>query len=233
MNAIHMNPSKEGKEQESSFYLPDVRRRRVRASSAVLMAQEGAAQVKNDVYSALRGAHEQRGPLPSVKAMREQMKVAPAGIAVGRAKQVQYAIDDAFAMFRSFRSNFFAWTKDPASRPGKPRPPRFYRRGQRARLRFDYQEFKIEDNRLHLPASIGLGPLALVERGGEPLLNPGDRLVEVRVEPCRSRQWAHLDLVIRRAESAKKDGSRRATSGSISESRTWPPAWMTGTLWPS
>ena len=204
MNAIHMNPSKEGKEQESSFYLPDVRRRRVRASSAVLMAQEGAAQVKNDVYSALRGAHEQRGPLPSVKAMREQMKVAPVGIAVGRAKQVQYAIDDAFAMFRSFRSNFFAWTKDPASRPGKPRPPRFYRRGQRARLRFDYQEFKIEDNRLHLPTSIGLGPLALVERGGEPLLSPGDRLVEVRVEPCRSRQWAHLDLVIRRAESANK-----------------------------
>jgi putative transposase len=199
-----MNRSKEGKEQESSSYPPEVRRRRVRASSAVLMAQEGAAQVKNDVYSALRGAHEQRGPLPSVKAMREQMKVAPAGVALGRAKQVQYAIDDAFAMFRSFRSNFFAWVKDPSSRPGKPRPPRFYRRGQRARLRFDYQEFKVTDNRLHLPASIGLGPLALAERGGEPLLNSGERIVEVRVEPCRSRQWVHLDLVIRRAESAKK-----------------------------
>src|ERR1700691_3462630 len=115
--------------------LPVVRRRRVRASAAMLMAQEGAAQVKNDVYSALRSAHEQKKVLPSVKEIREQMKTAAAGIALGRAKQVQYAIDDAFAMFRSYRSNFFTWVKDPASRPGKPRPPRFYRRGQRARLR--------------------------------------------------------------------------------------------------
>jgi putative transposase len=189
---------------KSSSCPPEVRRRRVRASAAMLMAQEGAAQVKNDVYRALRSAHEQQKPLPSVKAMREQMKTAPAGIAVGRAKQVQYAIDDAFAMFRSYRSNFFAWAKDPSSRPGKPRPPRFHRRGQRARLHFDYQEFKVLDNRLYLPSSMGLGAVLLVERDGEPLLGPGDRLVEVRVEPCRSRQWVHLDMVIRRAESAKK-----------------------------
>jgi putative transposase len=187
-----------------SLCAPEVRRHRMRASAAVLMAQEGAVQVKNDVYSALRWAHEQKKPLPSVKALREQMKTAPAGTALGRAKQVQYAIDDAFAMFRSYRSNFFAWVKDPASRPGKPRPPRFYRRGQRARLRFDYQEFKVVANRLILPASMGLGPLTLVERDGEPLLNPGDRLVEVRIEPCRSRQWVYLDLVIRRAERARK-----------------------------
>jgi putative transposase len=183
---------------------PEVRRRRVRASAAILMAQEAAAQVRNDVYSALRTAHEQKEPIPSVKALREQMKTAPAGTALGRAKQVQHAIDDAYAMFRSYRSNFFAWAKDPASRPGKPRPPRFYRRGQRARMHFDYQEFKVLENRLYLPASMGLGPLPLVERNGEPLLNPDDRLVEVRVEPCRSRQWVHLDMVIRRAEPAKK-----------------------------
>src|SRR5580700_3338132 len=189
---------------DSSSCPPEVRRRRVQASAAMLMAQEAAAQVKNDVYSALRSAHQQRQALPSVKAMREQMKTAPAGIALGRAKQVQYAIDDAFAMFRSYRSNFFAWAKDPASRPGKPRPPRFYRRGQRARVHFDYQDFKVVDNRLYLPGSMGLGALALVERGGEPLLNPGDRLVQVRIEPCRSRQWVHLDLVIRRVEPAKK-----------------------------
>jgi len=181
-----------------------VRRRRVRASAPVVMAQEGAAQVKNDVYSALRRAQEQQKPLPSVKAMREQMKASPSGLALGRAKQVQYAIDDAFAMFRSYRSNFFAWTKDPDSRLGKPRPPRFYRRGQRTRVCFDYQDFKVLDNRLYLPDSMGLGGVALVERNGDPLLNPGDRLVEVRVEPCRSRQWVHLDLVIRRAEPVKE-----------------------------
>jgi hypothetical protein len=190
---------------------PETLRHRVRASAAVLMAQEGSAQVKNDVYAALRNAHEQKKSLPSVKEIREQMKTASAGIALGRAKQVQYAIDDAFAMFRSYRSNFFAWVKDPSSRPGKPRPPRFYRRGQRARVCFDYQDFKVLDNRLHLPPSMGLGVLALVERDGEPLLNPGDRLVEVRVEPCRSRQWVHLDLVIRRAKPAEK----RTLSGSL------------------
>jgi IS605 OrfB family transposase len=172
----------------------------------MLMAQEGAAQVKNDVYSALRSAHELRKPLPSVKAMREQMKTTPSAIALGRAKEVQHAIDDAFAIFRSYRSNFFAWAKDHSSRPGKPRPPRFHRRGQRARVRFDYQDFRVVENRLYLPSSMGLGPLTLVERGGEPLLNPGDCLVEVRVEPCRSRQWVHLDLVIRREEPAKKTG---------------------------
>ncbi len=183
---------------------PEVRRRRVEASAAILMAQEAAAQVRNDVTASLRSAHEEKKPLPSVKMIREEMKTAPAGTTLGRAKQVQYAIDDAFAMFRSFRSNFFAWAKDPASRPGKPRPPRFYRRGQRAKLHFDYQEFRILDNRLYLPASLGLGPLLLIERDGEPLLRPGDRLVEVRVEPCRSRKWVHLDLVIRRAEPVKK-----------------------------
>ena len=202
-----MNGMVKKEEKESSSCPPEVRRRRVRASAAMLMAQEGAAQVKNDVYSALRSAHEQQKPLPSVKAMREQMKTALAGIALGRAKQVQYAIDDAFAMFRSYRSNFFAWAKDPASRPGKPRPPRFHRRGQRVRVRFDYQDFKVLDNRLYLPTNMGLGALLLVERDGEPLLNPGDRLVEVRVEPCRSRQWVHLDLVVRRAEPAKKTDS--------------------------
>jgi len=199
-----MNAMMSKEETNSSSCPPEVRRRRVRATPAMLMAQEAAAQVKNDVYSELRSAHEQKTSLPSVKALREQMKTAPAGIAMGRAKQVQYAIDDAAAMFRSYRSNFFAWAKDPSSRPGKPRPPRFYRRGHRARVRFDYQDFKVLENRLYLPASMGLGPLPLVERSGEPLLNPGDRLVEVRVEPCRSRKWVHLDLVIRRADAAKK-----------------------------
>jgi hypothetical protein len=158
--------------RNSSPGLPEVRRRRVRAPAATLMSQEAVAQVKNDVYAALRSAHEQKKPLPSVKAIREQMKTAAAGMAVGRAKQVQYAIDDAFAMFRSYRSNFFEWAKDPASRPGKPRPPRFHRRGQRARLRFDYQEFKVLGNRLYLPAGMGLDALPLVDRDGELLLNP-------------------------------------------------------------
>jgi putative transposase len=205
MNGIRMNGiARKEKHIKSPMLAPEVRRRRVEASAAILMAQEAAAQVKNDVYSALRSAHEQRQALPSMKAIRNQMKTAAAGIALGRAKQVQYAIDDAYAMFRSFRSNFFAWAKDPASRPGKPRPPRFYRRGKRARVRFDYQDFKVLDNRLYLPASMGLGVVSLVDREGEPLLNPGDRLVEVRVEPCRSRRWVYLDLVIRRAEPAKK-----------------------------
>ena len=199
-----MNGTLKSEATKSYSCPPEVRRRRVQASPAILMAQEAAAQVKNDIYTALRSAHEQKKPLPSVRALREQMKTAPAGTALGRAKQVQYAIDDAFAMFRSYRSNFFAWAKDPASRPGKPRPPRFYRRGQRARVHFDYQEFKVLENRLYLPSSMALGPVPLVGRDGEPLLNPGDRLVEVRVEPCRSRKWVHLDLVIRRAETAKK-----------------------------
>jgi IS605 OrfB family transposase len=175
------------------------------------MAQEAAAQVKNDVYSALRGVHEQRQALPSVRAIHHMMKTFPAGMALGRAKQVQFAINDAFAMFRSYRSNFFAWAKDPTSRPGQPRPPRFYRRGQRARVCFDYQDFKVVDNRLNLPTSMGLGTVPLVERGGEPLLSPGDRLVQVRIEPCRSRQWVHLDLVIRRAVPAKQS----ARSGNL------------------
>src|ERR1700685_1820961 len=118
------------KKTQSSSYPPETLRRRVRTSAAMLMAQEGAAQVKNDVYSALRSTHEQRQPLPSVYAICKQMKATSSAIALGRAKQVQHAIADAFAMFRSYRSNFFAWVKDPSSRPGKPRPPRFYRRGQ-------------------------------------------------------------------------------------------------------
>ena len=190
---------------------PEVRRRRVRASAGMLLAQEAAAQLKNDVYSELRWAHAQHERLPSVYAMCHQLKAASAGIALGRAKQVQHAIADAFAMFRSFRSNVFAWAKDPATRPGKPRPPRFYRRGQRARVCFDYQDLKVREHRLYLPASFGVDVLTLVKRDGEPLLGPGDRLVEVRVEPCRSRQWVHLDLIIRRAASAEQ----RLRAGSL------------------
>jgi hypothetical protein len=205
VNGIHMNSMvRKEKKIEAPVLPPEVRRRRVRASAALMTALEAVAQVKNDVYSALRSAHEQHQPLPSIYALCKQMKGSPSAIALGRAKQVQHAIADAFAMFRSYRSNFFAWAKDPASRPGKPRPPRSYRRGKRARVCFDYQDFRVVENTLYLPTSMGLGPLTLVDRGGEPLLNPGDRLVEVRVEPCRSRQWVHLDLVIRRAEPAKK-----------------------------
>ena len=204
MNAVHLSCPMNKEKPKSSTIPPEVRRRRVRASAAILMAQEAAAQVKNDVCSELRSAHEEKKPLPKIKALRELMKTAPAGITLGRAKQVQYAIDDAVEMFRSYRSNFFAWAKDPASRPGKPGPPRFYRRGQRARVNFDYQDFRVLDNRLCLPSSMGMGPVPLADRDGEPLLNPGDRLVEVRVEPCRSRKWVHLDLVIRRVEPVKK-----------------------------
>jgi len=190
---------------------PEVRRRRLRASAGMLLAQEASAQVRNEVNSELPWAHEQRQRLPSIYALCHQLKRMPAGVALGRAKQVQYAIADAFAMFRSFRSNFFAWTKDPAARPGKPRFPRFYRRSQRARVCFDYQDFKVRENRLYLPVGFGLDVMALVERGGAPLLGAGDRLVEVRVEPCRSRRWVHLDLVIRRANLAEQ----RSLAGSL------------------
>ena len=91
-------------------------------------------------------------------------------------------------MFAYYRSNFFARVKDRASRPGQPRPPRFYCRGQRARLRYDYQDFTVFHDRLYLPESLGLGVIALVDRRSEPLLQPGDWLVELRIEPCRSRQ---------------------------------------------
>ena len=64
---------------------------------------------------------------------------------------MQYAAGDAAAMFASYRSNFFAWVKDGASRPGQPRPPRFYRLGQWARLRYDYQDFTVLHDRLYLP----------------------------------------------------------------------------------
>jgi len=78
------------------------------------------------------------------------------------------------AMFASFRSNFFDWIKDPKSRRAKPRPPGFYRRGQRVRVRVDYQDLRTADNRLYLPKSFGLPAIALLERG-TPLLGAGDR----------------------------------------------------------
>jgi len=179
---------------------PEVRRRRLPASSAILMMQEGAAQMRNDANRDLCAAHYARTKLPSTKALREAAKQSPAATALGRAKQAQYAIDDALATFGSFRRNFFDWVKDQASRPGKPRPPRFYRRGQRVRIRVDYQDLRIAANCLYLPKSFGLPAIPLVERGA-PLLAPGDRVVEVRVEPCRSRQYLHADLVIRRAKA--------------------------------
>ena len=183
---------------EAAALPPQTVRRRVRTSGAVLVMQEAAAQVRNDANALLREAHQARTKLPSKIDLKKTLKHAPSAVAIGRAKQVQYAIDDACAMFAAYRSNFFDWAKDHASRPGQPQPPRFYRRGQRARLRFDYQDFTVRTDRLHLPESLGLGVVALVDRDGEPLLNPDDRLVEVRIEPCRSRQWMHVDLVIRR-----------------------------------
>ena len=47
------------------------------------------------------------------------------------------------------------------------------------------------------------GVFALVDRRGEPLLQPGGRLVELRIEPCRSRQWLHVDFVLRRCKLAR------------------------------
>jgi hypothetical protein len=58
VTAVHVNGIVK-KQKAKSSSPPEVRRRRVQASAAVLMAQEAAAQVKNDVYSALRSAHEQ------------------------------------------------------------------------------------------------------------------------------------------------------------------------------
>jgi IS605 OrfB family transposase len=170
----------------------------VKASASVLVMQEAAAQVRNDANAPLLAAHYARSKLPSKIDLKKTLKHAPSALAMGRAKQVQYAIDDAAAMVASYRSNFLDWVKDRASRPSQPRPPRFYRRGQRARLRLDYQEFTVVHDRLYLPESLGMGVMALVDRRGEPLLQPGDRLVEVRIEPGRSRQWVHVDLVIRR-----------------------------------
>ena len=163
------------------------------------MMQEGAAQMRNDANRDLCAAHFARTKLPSTQALRDAAKQSPASTALGRAKQAQYAIDDAVAMFASFRSNFFDWIKDPKSGPAKPRPPGFYRRGQRVRVRVDYQDLRTADNRLYLPKSFGLPAIALLERG-TPLLGAGDRVVEVRLEPCRSRQYVHADLVIRRAK---------------------------------
>ena len=185
-------------EAKAAALPPQTLRRRVRASASVLVMQEAAAQVRNDANAPLLSAHHSRTKLPSKIDLKKTLKHSLSALALGRAKQVQSAIDDAAAMVASFRSNFFDWAKDHSSRPGKPKPPRFYRRGQRARLRFDYQDFTVLHDRLYLPESLGLSVLALVDRQGEPLLQPGDRLVEVRIEPCRSRQWVHVDLVIRR-----------------------------------
>lgn len=209
-----MQPGKE--DSDGEILPPEMRRRRVPASEAILIAQEAAAQVKNDVYSSLRAAHERRKSLPSEKLLRLQSKDSPAAATLGRAKQVQYTIGDALGMFRSFRSNFFAWTKDHNSRAGQPRPPRYYRRGRRCRLRFDYQDFKIlvnhkGEHHLCLPPSMNLPPLLLAERDGSHLLQPGDRLVEVRAEPCRSRKWVDLDLVIRRSPSFAAKEPRAGT----------------------
>ena len=180
---------------------PVTRRRKVRASEAVLFMQEAAAQVQNDAYALLRDAHEARTRVPGKLTLQKLLKHSAAAKALGRAKQAQYAARDAAAMFASFRSNFFAWIKDRSSRPGEPRPPRFYRRGQRARLRFDYQEFEVDGVHLALPPLVNLGTVALRERDRSPILGPGDRLVEVRLEPARSRRYVFLDLVIRRAEN--------------------------------
>ena len=183
---------------EAEALPPQTVRRRVHASGAVLLLQEAAAQVRNDATAPLLEAHRTRTKLASKIDLKKDLKHSASALALGRAKQVQYAIDDACTMVASYRSNFFAWAKDRASRSGKPKPPRFYHRGQRARLRFDYQDFSVRGDRLQLPEALGLGVIALVDREGELLLAPGDRLVEVRLEPCRSRQWVQVDLVIRR-----------------------------------
>ncbi len=167
--------------------------------------------MRNDANAPLLSAHHSRTKLPAKIDLKKKLKHSPSAIALGRAKQVQYAIDDAAAMFASYRSNFFDWVKNHFSRPGRPKPPRFYRRGQRTRLRFDYQDFDVIDQRLYLPRSVGFGVIALVDRAGEPLLAPGDRLVEVRVEPCRSRQWVHVDFVIRRAVVKRNPVKRAGT----------------------
>ncbi len=192
--------------------LPATLRRRVRASAAILAMQEGAAQVRNDANRPLRAAHEALAKLPGTKELREAAKESAAAVMVGRAKQVQYAIDDAVAMMASYRSNFFGWVADKSSRPGKPRPPGFFRRGQRVGVTFDYQDFKVRRNRVHMPASCGMDTISLVGRDGRPLLGPGDDLVMVRIEPCRSRKWIDATLVIRRAKAAASPVER---SGSL------------------
>ena len=81
---------------------PETIRRRLRSSAASLMMQESTAQLRNDITSALRDAHTNRTRLPSEQALREEHKTSPSGRALGRAKQVQYAIKDALASFRTF-----------------------------------------------------------------------------------------------------------------------------------
>ena len=168
---------------------PQTLRRRVKASASVLVMQEAAAQVRNEANAALLAAHYARSKLPSKIELKKTLKHAPSAIAMGRAKQVQYAIDDAAAMVAAFRSNFFDWVKDHSLRPGQPRPPRFYRRGQRARLRFDYQDFSVVHDRLHLPESLGLGVIALVDRVAAELESVTRKLDEQR---RRTRMWFGL-----------------------------------------
>lgn len=175
------------------------------------MMQEAASQVRNEVYSAMREVHRFNATAPRGKSrkmpskidLKKQLKDSPCAVAVGRAKQVQYAIDDAWAMFASYRSNFFDWAKDHSSRQGKPRPPSYYRLGKRSRLRVDYQDIKIENGRLCLPDSLGLESVALCDHRGMPLFAADERIAEVRIEPCRSRQYVHLDLVIKKITGNK------------------------------
>ena len=99
---------------EAAALPPQTVRRRVRASGAVLLMQEAAAQVRNDANAPLLEAHRTRTKLASKIDLKKYLKHAASALALGRAKQVQYAIDDACNMVASYRSNFFAWAKDRA-----------------------------------------------------------------------------------------------------------------------
>jgi len=74
-----------------------------------------------------------------------------------------------------------------------------YRRGQRARVRIDYQDFNVRDDRVIFPPSFGLDALSMLNRDGTPLLEAGDRLVEVRIEPAPLPEMGFVDLVIRKS----------------------------------
>ena len=185
--------------------------------------------MRNDANALLKEAFAARRKLPTKIDLKKTLKGTANAVALGRAKQVQYAVDDACAMHASYRSNFFDWVKDHASRQGKPRPPRFYRQGQRARVRFDYQDFTVLRNRLYLPATLGLPAIPLLDRQGEPLMEPGDRLVEVRLEPCRSRQYVDVNFVIRRKPKPEDPTLWPARCSSTSAWRDWSRASMTNT----